>query len=608
MLLKASTLANGKGQLLASQTSLPSLPVPALEQTLNKYLQTTRPFQDSSSLAKTEAAVKSALDGEDSALFKELQKRLQERAQSPESEGNWLASWWNTTAYMAYRDPVVPYVSYFYGHKDDQSRRTAPKRAGAMLKAMLQFRKLVESEELAPEKTKTGALCSASYPWMFNASRLPAAGEDEAVKYPADKYNHVVFIRHGRYFEVDVVDKSGKELSAAQIEAQIEKIIADPRTPEAHPVGALTSDNRDNWLKSRQALIKADPANEAALERIQSAIIVVCLDDLAPVTREEAAWQLWYGDGKNRFYDKQQLIVFSNGKSGYMGEHSTMDGTPTLRLNDFCISALAAGKIDLGSESADAASLAEPKEISFKLNKDVESHILSAMRSFDTLKSKHDLAVLDFQGYGKGAIKAYKCSPDAWVQMVIQMAYFKMNGKPAPTYESAQTRKFRWGRTETIRSCSVQSQDFVESMENPASSDEERSAKFQAAVKQHLTYATAAADGQGVDRHLFGLKKLLKEGEHPPALYSDAAFAKTSNWQLSTSQISSEVFDCWGYGEVTPDGFGCAYAIKERSLTFTLTSLGLGADKLRHYLNESAVELRDLHDRLAAKKDTKPKL
>lgn len=434
---------------------------------------------------------------------------------------------------------------------------------------------------------------------MFNASRLPAKGEDEAVKYPADKNNHVVVARKGRFYEFDLVDAQGKELSAADIEAQLEKIVSEAKQEESTPVGALTSDNRDKWLSSREALVAASPKNKEALERIQSAVIVVCLDSLSPTTREDSAWELWYGDGKNRFYDKQQLIVFDNGKSGYMGEHSTMDGTPTLRLNDFVLQAIAANKIDMGSDKA-RSDLSTPKPITFELDSKSQSNVRDSLSAFETLKSKHDLSILDFQGYGKNAIKAYKCSPDAWAQMVIQLAYYKMHGRPAPTYESAQTRKFRWGRTETIRSCSVESQTFVEAMESVHATDEERHAKFQAAVKQHLAYAVSAADGQGVDRHLFGLKKLLKDGEEVPAIYKDEAFAKSSNWQLSTSQISSEVFASWGYGEVTPDGFGCAYAIKGDSLTFTVTSMKLGAGKLTHYLNEAAVELREMHDRLKA--------
>lgn len=386
--------------------------------------------------------------------------------------------------------------------------------------------------------------------------------------------------------------------------SQFEKIRASGTGPAPFPIGALTSQDRDKWLKGREALLQVSGAggaakNEVALERIQSSIILVCLDELAPVTTEERAWELWWGDGKNRFYDKQQLIYSANGKAGYMGEHAPMDGTPTLRMNDFVLSALDAGKIDLGATTV-RSNLAEPKELSFALDSKVEGLVKEAIHDFESLKSEHDCAVLDFSAYGKGDIKKFKCSPDAWVQMVIQLAYFRLFGKPCPTYESAQTRKFKWGRTETIRSASVESLEFVKAMESNDASDAERSDKFQKAVKQHLTYAKEAADGQGVDRHLFGLKNILREGEQPPALYRDEAYSKTSNWQLSTSQISSESFDAWGYGEVTPDGFGCAYAIKEDSLTFTLTSRNIGSPKLRHYINEAAIDLRNLHRRLAA--------
>lgn len=129
--------------MLASQASLPQLPVPSLEQTLQKYLRSTEPHQTPETLAATKQAVESALSGKDSALVKELQTRLQARA-NEEGRENWLADWWNEAAYMAYRDPVVPYVSYFYAHADDKSRRNAPARAASQLKAMLQFRKLVE--------------------------------------------------------------------------------------------------------------------------------------------------------------------------------------------------------------------------------------------------------------------------------------------------------------------------------------------------------------------------------------------------------------------------------------------------------------------------------
>lgn len=54
--------------------------------------------------------------------------------------------------------------------------------------------------------------------------------------------------------------------------------------------------------------------------------------------------------------------------------------------------------------------------------------------------------------------------------MAIQLAYYKMYGHVAATYESAGTRKFIHGRTETGRSVSVESLAWVQAMEDPSKS------------------------------------------------------------------------------------------------------------------------------------------
>ena len=45
-----------------------------------------------------------------------------------------------------------------------------------------------------------------------------------------------------------------------------------------------------------------------ALRKIESAMIVVALDDTKPITREDISWAVWTGDGRNRFYDKHQRM------------------------------------------------------------------------------------------------------------------------------------------------------------------------------------------------------------------------------------------------------------------------------------------------------------
>jgi len=124
--------------MLRYQASLPKLPVPSLESTCAKYLESVQPLVTPTEYSKTQTAVSDFLS---SPLAAELQKRLKDRAAGSTS---WLSEWWNDVAYMGYRDPVVVYVSYFYVHLDDKLRRDPAKRAASLIKAMLPFRELVE--------------------------------------------------------------------------------------------------------------------------------------------------------------------------------------------------------------------------------------------------------------------------------------------------------------------------------------------------------------------------------------------------------------------------------------------------------------------------------
>jgi carnitine O-acetyltransferase len=58
-------------------------------------------------------------------------------------------------------------------------------------------------------------------------------------------------------------------------------------------------------------------------------------------------------------------------------------------------------------------------------------------------------------------------SPDSFIQQALQLAWYKDQGYVSPTYESASTRGFLHGRTETIRSVTTDSRAFVKAMLDP---------------------------------------------------------------------------------------------------------------------------------------------
>ena len=74
-----------KGDMLKHQSSLPKLPVPPLQQTLQKYLKAMRPLVNDSEYQKTLMVVEEF--GKPNGVGEKLQRKLEERAKSHD---NWV--------------------------------------------------------------------------------------------------------------------------------------------------------------------------------------------------------------------------------------------------------------------------------------------------------------------------------------------------------------------------------------------------------------------------------------------------------------------------------------------------------------------------------------
>ncbi len=130
-------------------------------------------------------------------------------------------------------------------------------------------------------------------------------------------------------------------------------------------------------------------------------------------------------------------------------------------------------------------------------------------------------------------MKTFKVSPDAFIQMALQLAYFRDFGRFSLTYEASMTRLFLQGRTETVRSCTIESSAWVRSMEDENSPTAQRVSLLRAACEQHQKGYLEAMTGKGVDRHLFCLYVISKY------LQLESPFLKemiSEPWRLSTSQ------------------------------------------------------------------------
>lgn len=595
MPVRSVSTITSKGDLYKYQDSLPSLPIPELNKTLETYLKSVKPLygEDQKSFAKTKSLLQDFLETD----LPKLQQRL-----SDLKERNWLSKWWDDYAYLEYRDPVSPFVSYFFSHKPLQNKKIESNqllKASLIIKKIVQFMESIEDETLEPELIKGSPYCMESFKFLFNNCRVPSPGKDKTVLFNGEENRFLIVIYKDQFYKIYHHDIKGDAINEAQIYQQLLQIVSDTTPLDQSPVGILTSANRDVWANDYSELIKS-PLNIKNLQEIQLSSFVLCLDSNSPITIEERSRNCWHGNGTNRWFDKPiQMFVCANGASGFLGEHSRMDGTPTLRMNDWLISELNKYDLPLENLNTDISQIDNWSKLIWDITPATKLAISKQIQVFHETVNSLDIKTFQYYGLGKKSIKTFKTSPDAFIQMLIQLGYYKMTGICKPTYESASTRKYYKGRTETCRSVSLESQKFVT---NWASlKNDLRMNLFQDAIKSHLNYITLASNGEGCDRHLFGLKQLYEPGEKIHPFYEDPMYSYSSHWYLSTSQLSSNNFNGYGWSPVVPDGFGLAYMINNDFLHINITcfkdnGFGYTSEKLNYYLTELANEIREMFE------------
>lgn len=174
---------------------------------------------------------------------------------------------------------------------------------------------------------------------------------------------------------------------------------------------------------------------------------------------------------------------------------------------------------------------------------------------------------------------------------------FRKHGVPGAHYESAGLRKFIRGRTAAIRSCSIESVAFAKAMCDPKVNDAEKLRKLRAAVEAHKKYVKMASSGEGVDRHLFGLKMIaIEKNMTIPEFFNDKAFEKSTHFRLATSQVASKEKSFMSYGPAVEDGYGICYNPRDNDIILAVSARNsnneTSAKELGEYLSEAFLHMR----------------
>lgn len=116
--------------------------------------------------------------------------------------------------------------------------------------------------------------------------------------------------------------------------------------------------------------------------------------------------------------------------------------------------------------SKNSVSLAPPKHLLWNIDSFVGDALVTAENNASKTIDNLSSVLLHYNSFGSDFMKRLKCSPDGFLQMAYQLAYYRQHGEPCATYESASTRMFKLGRTETVRSCSVDTVAFTKAWDD----------------------------------------------------------------------------------------------------------------------------------------------
>lgn len=286
------------------QYSLPRLPIPKLESTCERYLTAVKPIlnENDKAFKQTQQIVEDFRSGDGKRLDGQLrQKNAANRHTSYISQ-----PWFDM--YLKSRLPLILNFNFFLVFTEDQKQLQPAARITNYIVSSVRFMNTLRAKRLDPEvyhlnpkKSNNdrfrqylrfvpkqisfyGAVLQKAYPLdmsqydrLFNSTRLPKKDCDVLVT-DTENVRHIIVIKDGHYYKVNVLEKNGEMFPAEKIAATMKYLCEDLKEEKnKYPLGYFTADKRDRWATAREQIEALSEHNRRLFKEIDSSIMVICL-------------------------------------------------------------------------------------------------------------------------------------------------------------------------------------------------------------------------------------------------------------------------------------------------------------------------------------------
>ncbi|MDN5641179.1 MAG: choline/carnitine O-acyltransferase [Actinomycetia bacterium] len=608
------------------------LPVPPLEHTVEAVVQAVGAVVDAPALRVTEAAARAFLAGPGPAL----QERLRRRAAREDAAGrSWLSAWW-LRDYLAVREPLPLSTNVafqinpsFLGSTHAVAVETGPGHAGPgqtdgapdVVRAA-RFIHRAAAVHLAQVRGQTeqetdprgNPVDMSQWACLAGGLRHPRPEADEIQPPRAGAaHREIGVFRAGRLFAVPVADDDGAPLPVSALAESLRAVLREAGRPDqdqgtpgsrasvvapgALPFAAASAlGSRELAPLLEDAL--QDPRNAAIYARLRDLLFTVSLTD---EVLEDAEHLRRLAFEPSRVWALRRISYEIGLRDDWLclhAEHSTVDGATLVaairRMQEVAEDADGSSRVVSGPTSAEAgrgverAAAGENRPEEAASRSSIQGPTEPAWHWSDAARA----TIRD--GLARGRERArelttavvrvprptaeglpLKLSVDALSQLILTTAQQLAYGHTRAVYEAVDMREYRAGRTECLRPVTPESVAFTRAL----ISEDASLGMFSEALEAHRSWVKACKRGEGVDRHLLGLRRIAAENldlddggdgsedaraadvdAEARAFLADPGVAAATTDFLSTTSIGgAQQIVRYAFAPTIPEGFGISY-------------------------------------------------
>ena len=518
---------------------LPKLSVPALSDSLERFLTAMKPLTDQTQFSQLVRITKS-FSKRDGAY---LQSKLERFADETD---NWASRVWVENRYLSNRISLL-FTNGITTPRTKINWSSKKEMLLAISQHLIRVLKLLEAtrdEKLPQETSGNSPLCMSQYKRLVGGYRLPKPEIDTQVFSPNSK--HIVVLHVGRIYRMPVYNTDGKTpLRLEELYQLLSQVLETAETceeTEGHaPVSLLTSLERDLWRSARAELILHSPVNANSLREIEGSLFGLCIDECTPEDESECVKLIKFGDIRDdcKCYNRWnglglQTIFSKDGLLTYLTEHSMRDGM----LITFCLSIPDIKNLSIDSIIPLTSSL-KVDLLKWEISGKTQQHIETVKSKLYNWYKDYDCFHFEFTGFGKDLTKNYGVYYLGLIQLAIQLAYYKLYHQLTATYQTVSLKSYREGRLEHPMIVSEESKLFVESMTGTSYAGSERWKLLLRAVNKYKLLLSDSSGGHVFVKHMLALQQLAKREHLPVELFDTSHFKLFMEPRLAVSSIYS---------------------------------------------------------------------